>query len=321
MNINDKALFAEVADLLIGELQDTEPTRNGSGRWGEVSFSDPCIADVAAHVLHQLDAKRFPFDLSAPRPDRDRQRVLLINAWRKTRNLPELPFPRPRIVAPVAEEMLTPLLDRLQKAKADVRDAAERDVEKLGPGAVAGILKRRDQLKPADPLRKDLERLAQRRRRRLSKSNSRTSRSSRAGKLAARLEALKHKPLDTASLVELAVGLTNEMALPVHGCRLHVTRAGPGSGIVLRVDLLDKARNNALHDGSRPQEFPQLKNGPVWWQNSLDAESNGRDVFSQSSGGPEISREDLQSLGDAAFAIDPSKPLDLNIEYVGHWIE
>jgi hypothetical protein len=321
VNINDKVLFAEVADLLMGELQDTEPTRNGSGRWGEVSFSDPCVADVAAHVLHQLDAKRFPFDLSARRSDRDRQRVLLINAWRKTRHLPELPLPRPIIVAPVAEETLTPLLDRLQKAKADVRDAAERDVEKLGPGAVIGVLKRRDRLKPGDPLRNELERLAQHMAQTIVEIQFADKSLKPSGKLAARIDALKNKPLDTATLVELAVRLTNEMALPVHGCRLHVTRAGPGSGIALRVDLLDKARNNALHDGSRPQEFPQLKNGPVWWQNSLNAESNGRDIFGQSGSGPEIDREDLQSLGDAAFAIDVSKPLDLNIEYIGHWIE
>jgi hypothetical protein len=314
-------LFAEVADLLMGELQDTEPTRNGSGRWGEVSFSDPCVADVAAHVLHQLDARRFPFDLSARRSDRDRQRVLLINAWRKTRNLPELPLPRPTIITPVAEGTLTPLLDRFQKAKADVRDAAERDIEKLGPGAVAGILKRREQLKLGDPLRRDLERLAQRLAQTIVEIQFADKSLKPNGKVTARLPPLKGKSLDTATLVELAIGLTNEMALPVHGCRLHVTRAGPGSGIVLRVDLLDKARNNALHDGSRPQEFPQVKNGPMWWQNSLDAESNGRDVFSQSVGLPEISREDLQSLGDAAFAVDVGKPLDLNIEYVGHWIE
>ena len=62
-------------------------------------------------------------------------------------------------------------------------------------------------------------------------------------------------------------------------------------------------------------------------QSSLDAESHGpeavpwREIFEQSGSGPDISREDLQRLGDVAFAIDVSKPLDLNIEYIGHWIE
>ena len=109
---------------------------------------------------------------------------------------------------------------------------------------MAGILKRRDQLNPADPLRKELERLA----RRLAHTIVEVQFADRSlkptGKMAARLNSLKDKPLDTPALVELTLGLTSEMTLPVHGCRLYGFRAGPGSGVVLRVDLLDKERNN-----------------------------------------------------------------------------
>jgi hypothetical protein len=321
VKINDKVHFAGVVDLLIGELEDTEPTGNESGRWENVLFSDPCIADVAAQVLYQLDAKRFPFDLTAPPQDRDRQRVVLINAWRKTHKLPELPIPKPRIIARIADERLMPLLDRLQKARAAAREAAERDVAKLGPGAVAGILKRRDQLKPADPLRADLERLARRLAHTVVEIQIADKSLKPSGKITARLKALKDQSLDTTTLVELATGLTNELTLPIHGYRLHALRLGPGSGVVLRLDLLDKARNKELDDGSWSSELPQWKNGPVRWQISMNAELNGQVIFGQSGVELETSRDQLQMLGHEAFAIDLSKPLEINIEYVGHWIE
>jgi hypothetical protein len=321
VNKSDKFLFAEVVRLLMGELQDTESTGNESGRWGDASFSDPRIADVAAQVLHQLEAKRFPFDLSAPPADRDRQRVLLINAWRKTRNLPEMPVPRPRTIPPSAEETLRPLLDRLQMAKADAREVAERDVEKLGPGAVAGILKRSDQLKPADPRRKDLAQLARRAAHTVVEIQFADRSLKPSGKVAARLEALKNKPLNTLALVELTSALVNEVSFPVHGCRLHLFKAGPSSGVVLRLDLLDKARNNALHDGNHFPLIPLRPNGFVSWQYSLNAQSNGQSAFGESGSDPEFSREDLQRLGDAAFGTDLRKPLEIKIEYVGIWIE
>jgi len=268
----DAALSAAIVNLLLGELQDTEPAGDGPGRWGDTKFSDPRIADVAAQVLHELDPGRFPFDLSAPPADRDRQRVLLVNAWRKTRNLPELPVQKPRSIPPIAEQKLMPLLDRLQRAIADTRDAAERDLEKLGPGAVSGILKRRDQLKAADPFRGSLERLARRVAHTIVEIQFAEKSLKPSGKVAARIDALKNKPLDTTTFVGLVIGLTNEMTLPVHGCRLHVSRLGPGSGVVVRVDLLDKARNNALRDGN---QFPPIPLRP-------EVSSRGRTPFTRS---------------------------------------
>jgi hypothetical protein len=317
----DAALSAAIVKLLIGELQDTEPAGDGPGRWGDTKFSDPRIADVAAQVLHELDPGRFPFDLSAPPAGRDRQRVLLVNAWRKTRNLPELPVEKPRSIPPVAEQKLMPLLDRLQQAKADARDAAERDFERLGPGAVSGILKRRDQLKAADPFRSNLERLARRVAHTVVEIQFAERSLKPSGKVAARIDALKNKPLDTATLVGLVIGLTNELTLPVHGCRLHVSRLGPGSGVVVRVDLLDKARNNALRDGNQFPPIPLRPDGLVAWQNSLYAQYDQQGVSGVSGMGLAVDRGELQILGNATFGADLSRPLEIKIEYVGQWIE
>ena len=59
----------------------------------------------------------------------------------------------------------------------------------------------------------------------------------------------------------------------------------------------------------------------MWWQDSLNADSNGQAIFGVSGGGIEVDQSMLQMLGDLAFAIDLNKPLEINIEYVGHWIE
>ena len=108
VNLNDKVLVAAVTDLLIEELADTEQVGNISGQWGDVKFRDPRIADIAGHVLHQIDGRRFAFNLSADVLERDRQRVAIINAWRTSRNLPKFTLPKPRVIAPIAEETLRP---------------------------------------------------------------------------------------------------------------------------------------------------------------------------------------------------------------------
>jgi len=321
INVNDKVLVAAVVDLLIGELADTEPLSDLEVTWGNATCLRPRIADIAGQVLHQLDGRRFPFDLSAGVPERDRQRVLLINAWRQARHLPEVQLPKPLVIAPVAEATLRPLLDRLGRANADAKAAAERDIEKLGPGAVAGILKRGGQLEPADPLRKDLERLAQRLAQTIVDIQFADRSLKPTLKIAATLAAMKGKCLDSATLLDLAVGLMDETTPPVHGYRLDALRAGLGRGVVLRVDLMDKARNNELQDRIRSSPVPQGKHGRVWWQNSLSAQVDGQRIFNGSGDGIEIDQAMLQMLGDTAFASDLRKPLEINIECVGHWIE
>lgn len=83
-----KRVRAAAERLFVVALDDREERkgmtiRNASGQ----SIDDPRVCDVAASSLHALDPKRYPFDLSAPVPERDRAIAGLKSAWRKANGL------------------------------------------------------------------------------------------------------------------------------------------------------------------------------------------------------------------------------------------
>lgn len=74
-----------VERLLIAALDDAEQSEGMAGSWDGKSFHDPRLCDLAAHALAQRLPKNYQFDLSATLMDRDRQRRLMLNVWRKDR--------------------------------------------------------------------------------------------------------------------------------------------------------------------------------------------------------------------------------------------
>ena len=65
----------------IAAPSDTEERTGMSGSWGEKSFSDPRVCDMAGHMLWNHDPKQFDFDLSASTRQKDRQLLAIRNAW------------------------------------------------------------------------------------------------------------------------------------------------------------------------------------------------------------------------------------------------
>ena len=216
---SDQNLFSAVVGLLIGELEDTEQLCATWGTWDEKDFSDPRIADIAGHVLCQLDPRRFPFDLSATMLIRDRSRFDLIDTWRKEHALSPISRPPSWTIAPVPEAKVARLLDRLQNATTRDRTAVENELERLGPGAVTGILKRRKALKVDDPFRPTLERT-----RRLAYTVIEVQLADKSlkpnGKVATRLDRLKARPLDVRAFTDLVSGLSDDLSKPSRGFRL-----------------------------------------------------------------------------------------------------
>jgi hypothetical protein len=90
-----KALADVIEDLLVRALDDSEQRMGVSATWGDKSFSDPRIGDVAGHVLWTRWPKKYTFDISASTAVRDRQRLELKNVWRKEHGLPPLEQPKP----------------------------------------------------------------------------------------------------------------------------------------------------------------------------------------------------------------------------------
>jgi len=81
--------------LLVSALQDDDQKMGESGSRMGKNYSNPRICDMAGFFLNQHWPERYPFDLSAPLKERDRQRIVCENAWRQLHNLPVLAPPLP----------------------------------------------------------------------------------------------------------------------------------------------------------------------------------------------------------------------------------
>jgi hypothetical protein len=122
---------AEVEELLIRALDDTEEYTIVLG-WGDVSFYDPRLCDLAGYALSLRWPERYEFDPESSLVELDRQLVELKNVWREARGLAPLPLPEALrvldeashantvqkvVVAPDSVELDGPLAERLEALK------------------------------------------------------------------------------------------------------------------------------------------------------------------------------------------------------------
>ena len=141
-HVDQDSLRTAVEELLVGALDDTERRMGMSATWGQKSFGDPRICDVAGHVLWMRWPEKYAFDIEAPATIRDRQRVELKNVWRKERGLPPLELPEPPRIPRLSEEELRPLWDAiLQAANEAKRKQAVAKVEARGLSALPAARK------------------------------------------------------------------------------------------------------------------------------------------------------------------------------------
>ena len=158
-------LVAKTAEkVVVAMMDDTEQREGESGSLGGgKSFIDPRVCDHAAYYLAQKLPKKYEFDMTAPLRERDRQRVAMINVWRKEQNLPLVSLPEPKRIAPAPPETTTPLLEKIVAAKAaEQRKAAIAELQKLGLPALPAVRRRLAALDARHDARADLESLAAR---------------------------------------------------------------------------------------------------------------------------------------------------------------
>jgi hypothetical protein len=316
---NDTPLVGPVVDLLVSELDDTESLGDIEGDWNEKKFAHICIGDVAARALNQLDAARFPFDISADQARRAAARADIRNTWRNKHGLPPIVEPKPHEITAIPASTMDPLLDRLQKSSAADREVVTSEIERLGPGAVVEIFKRRDRLKANDPIRAVLDRTG----RRLANTVVEVQFGNRSlkpdQKVADRLARLKSEPLDSARFQNLVVGLAKDLSKPARAFRLNVIRKGAASGIVLRLDLLDKPRTDAAINVRWPVPNDAPKDQPYAWYSGIKCHANGNSIFQVFGAAHEFPDSSLASMADDAFHVDLSQRLEIDIEANGMW--
>lgn len=99
-------------NLLIDSLSD-EMQQRSSGIWYGKSIRNSRVCDMAGHVLTMIWPQKYHFDLEATFSQRDRDRVIMGNTWRKERKKPVLKVPdlleAPKISAELAKELVTKL--------------------------------------------------------------------------------------------------------------------------------------------------------------------------------------------------------------------
>ncbi len=67
-----------LVELLLIALKDTQVRTGYSGSYGDKSFEDPRVCDMAGYYLNRLDEARFRFDLNAPVEQREAERQAIL---------------------------------------------------------------------------------------------------------------------------------------------------------------------------------------------------------------------------------------------------
>jgi hypothetical protein len=231
---------AAVEALLVAALDDTEEYVGMSGSWNGKEYADPRICDMAGHVLNQLDAKKYSFDLAAQLGPRNRQLVIMKNVWRSANQLPLLPVPELRKIAPVPADKLDPLLDRYRTSAGDKRLAVRDEIEKLGLSALPGVLERRDKTtdKSEQAAWSDLAKRLSCIVAEVEFADRSVKPDARVAKLAAKITG---KPFDAKTFIQTVGSILKSPPEGVQGVRVVALRQGDGTGFSVMFHLLGSA--------------------------------------------------------------------------------
>jgi hypothetical protein len=245
------AVVAARDELLVQALTDTAERRGMSGTWGDKSFSDPRLCDVAGHLLSRLWKQPDAFDLSGTLRTRDRQRVELQNAWRKKQGLELLPLPAPRKVNRLPANEVQPKLQAVLTAPTlTERGKALDAVAALGLGALPAVNETLAGLKADHAARADLQQLAGRLA--FSVNEIKLGEASvKPGKdLQQRLAALQGRPLEPAAVVDLLLRITRSLPEGTTGVGLTIDREGDDTGVNVTFTLVaEKVRTGGTQKG------------------------------------------------------------------------
>jgi len=224
--------------LLVAALDDTEQREGMSGSWGDKSFQDPRVCDLAGHVLAQRFAKKYQFDLSATLMNRDRQRLLMVNAWRKEQNLREIPLPQPKRIEPAPVTTTDPLLAKITAAGAvEQRKQAIAELQKLGLPALPAVRQRLSAVDTKHAARVGLESLAASMASIVDEIAFTEQSAVPSDSLRRVLEKAKGKPLSGNGFVGVLLTAAKDLPAGSTGVRLRAMRNGDDTGVTLCVEL------------------------------------------------------------------------------------
>jgi hypothetical protein len=304
------AIREAVERLLVSALDDQDQ-HNSSGIWMGKDILCPRICDYAGHVLNEIDPATYGFDLAAPLADRNRRRVELKNAWRRVRQQPPLPVPPPRIVPPVPEEKLERLLMKLPRNSSQEQKEVREAIESLGLGALPGVLRRLE--KETDAGHETLEQIG----RRLACIVDRIEFAEQSLKpdaaLGARLQSLKRRSLNPAIVIQIVADTAKSPPKGVYGIVFSAYRGADGKGVMVYVDLLNRARAVLLR--------PALENSSKSWDFDEYVKIGRKGIHGVSGATNTLvwDERDLSGTLAEACAAPPLMPFEMSVQLVGQW--
>jgi hypothetical protein len=236
-------------EVLVRTLDDKTVDYGSSGIWGDKSFSDPRLCDLAAHRLSEIWKIPDAFDLSGTIKTRDRQLVELKNIWRKKSGLAPLPLPEGKKVERVEASKIEPKLRAfLDAATTAERQAIAESIEPLGLPALPAMREALGRIKKDHPAYADLQRHAARLACTLNEVTVGPESIPPSKELLRRLEQLRGKTLAAESVVDLANSVTDTLPDGVGGVELTVERSDDDTGTRLTFILV----KNELPAGAVP---------------------------------------------------------------------
>lgn len=253
-------LATAVEELLIRALDDTAEY-SASGSWNNKNYYEPRLCDLTGYVLALRWPDRYSFDLEATLIQRDRQIVGLKNVWRKAQGLAPLPVPELPSVAPVADEIIRPLLEQIVRSPDGEGPQVVREIESLGIGALRPVQEQLNDLGSDHPARSTLTVLATRLANTVREITIKPDSVPLQGKIKAQLETLQGQPLTSNALVDLLLNVTRELSPDTTGIVIRAERADDGTGFALRVRLLNSlSMSHLLQEGGNYSFYVAIDN-------------------------------------------------------------
>lgn len=299
--------------VLVDCLDDAEENVGMGWQVGHRMHNDPRICDTAARVLSEVWKKPKLFNLDAPLPTRDRQRIVLKNLWLVKHGKAPVPLPVPRTIPVLSEQRVRPFVEGILKVD-DPRERATalKRLEELGLPALPAARKLLARTTSNRDARGDLGRLLVRmafvvREVRFAESSVKP-----AKRLREMVEGWKGKPLRSRAVVDLLVAASAGLPEGARGIHVQVRRPTDNTGCVVTVCLLRDHRSNRAVQSW--YVYQRLMVGETWLLSQVtaaDADENPRPPL------PRESWKDFLDRMKEALQAGPEKECFLQLACVG----
>lgn len=263
-----------VEQLLVSLLGDRERRFSLRGFYGDVSYEDPRICDLAAFALSKRWPEKYPFRWIADVKACDSQIAVMQNQWRAAHGLPPLRPASPVIIPPAKEADVAPLLDAYLAASDEAarKTARARIIETFGLSALPIVQSRLETSKDAAllPLAIGLASVV----REIAIEPGSEEKAAQFG-----IDTLRGRPLEGGRLAQLAGEMETKLPAEMRGVAFYAERTGDGTGFKVTVSWL-------------PGTVPMA----TGWDRQITVRGGGQEPFNQSGysasrGGPTNSSE------------------------------